>query len=86
MPYKTRQYILQRIAEGTLPARHTTVWPKRGSGRACGGCERVVRWNELEYELRDEVPGTGEGLRLHLICYLIWYDEVRSSMPGGTIN
>ena len=69
-----RQSVRERLAAGRLfPAGSLSV-ARRGTGRPCDVCGRVITHDTVEREL--DGPGEARGLA-HEDCYKVWREESR---------
>ena len=69
-----RQDVRERLGDGRLFAAGSLSVARRGTGRPCDVCGRVIAKDTVEREV--EGPGDTRGLA-HEDCYKIWRDESR---------
>jgi len=69
--------VRQRMRTGLLPPGPANeLFGGHGTGALCSCCDRVIREDEIEFEIHAATDGA-EQLRLmmHSHCMRIWYDE-----------
>ena len=70
----------ERIDSGRLPcAPAARMWGGRGTGAACALCGRVIKSDEIEYEVELRTHSAGRTLQFHLGCFSVW----RSACEGS---
>ena len=67
-----RQQVRVRLAQGRLPAVDGVYKNRRGTGRPCMVCRRLVASDEIEY---GEIDRAGAVLVAHEACYVLWRQE-----------
>ena len=67
-----RQQVRVRLAQGRLPAVDGVYKNRRGTGRPCMVCRRLVESGEIEC---NETDRAGAILVAHEACYILWREE-----------
>jgi hypothetical protein len=67
-----RQQVRVRLAQGRLPSVDGVYKNRRGTGRPCMVCRRLVEAREVEC---DETDRAGAVLVAHEACYMLWREE-----------
>ena len=66
--------VVQRIETGRLPlVLSTHIEAGYGAGAPCVLCDQPIAADKIEYDVTD--PRTGEDLRFHFACHLVWQRE-----------
>jgi hypothetical protein len=77
-----RQRVRAALDAGLLPIGRLSSVIRRGTGRACLVCDRVIDPIELEYEVQldDQRAGT---VFVHEPCYRLWRVETKAFIDQG---
>ena len=71
-----RQVARERIQDGRLPNEiPTRDWAGIGNNAPCSLCDKVIRTDEVEYELESVVGGAKRIHRFHFLCHAAWQIE-----------
>jgi hypothetical protein len=66
----------ERIAIGKLPCMAPErLWVGHGSRKLCALCDKVIRPDEVEYEVDDDLDGAILTYFFHMLCQSVWQLE-----------
>jgi hypothetical protein len=77
-----RQRVRAVLGAGLLPLGRLSSVIRRGTGRACLVCDRVIDPTELEYEVQLDDRGA-RTVFVHEPCYRLWRVETNAIVGPG---